>query len=139
MVDPNAARVLLVEDDVKLAERVREFLEANGFRVSLEARGDRAVERIVAETPDAVVLDVMLPGQDGLSVCRAVRPRYHGAILMLTARGDEIDEVVGLEVGADDYMAKPVRPRGRARSRTTRSSVRWATRRTRSSAGPAGR
>ena len=104
-------RILIVEDDAKLAELVREFLEANGFEVQVEPRGDHAVARIIKDEPHLVVLDLMLPGLDGLSVCKEVRPAYGGAILMLTACGDEVDEVVGLEVGADDYMAKPVRPR----------------------------
>lgn len=104
-------RILLVEDDLKLAALVREFLEGAGFRVDVEPRGDLAAQRIVAENPDLVVLDLMLPGMDGLSVCRQVRPRYRQPILMLTALGDEVDEVVGLEVGADDYLVKPVRPR----------------------------
>jgi two-component system, OmpR family, response regulator RstA len=104
-------RILIVEDDLKLAGLVREFLGANGFAVLVEPRGDRAVARILDERPDLVILDLMLPGLDGLSVCRNVRPRFHGAILMLTARGDAMDEVVGLEIGADDYLAKPVLPR----------------------------
>ena len=104
-------RVLLVEDDHRLATVIREYLEANGFTVLVESRGDTAVSRIVQEQPDAVILDLMLPGLDGLSVCRQVRASYRGAITMLTARGDDIDEVAGLEVGADDYLTKPVRPR----------------------------
>jgi two-component system OmpR family response regulator/two-component system response regulator RstA len=104
-------RILLVEDDASLASMVADFLAPHGFDVSMEGRGDTAVERIVAENPEAVVLDVNLPGLDGFSVCQAVRARYRGAIIMLTARGEEIDEVLGLEAGADDYMAKPVRPR----------------------------
>lgn len=104
-------RILLVEDDLKLAALMREFLEGAGFEVEIEARGDQAVSRILAESPDLVVLDLMLPGLDGLSVCRQVRPRFRNPILMLTALGDEVDEVVGLEVGADDYLVKPVRPR----------------------------
>ncbi|PKN56496.1 MAG: DNA-binding response regulator [Deltaproteobacteria bacterium HGW-Deltaproteobacteria-14] len=105
------ARVLLVEDDARLADLVGEYLTENGFVVSFESRGDTAVDRIIDEAPDLVVLDLMLPGLDGLEVCRRVRPQFDGGILMLTARGDEIDEVVGLEVGADDYLPKPVRPR----------------------------
>jgi len=105
------ARVLLVEDDARLADLVGEYLTENGFDVSFEARGDTAVERIIDDNPDLVVLDLMLPGLDGLEVCRRVRSDFDGGILMLTARGDEIDEVVGLEVGADDYLPKPVRPR----------------------------
>ncbi len=108
---PPSARVLLVEDDAKLAALVREFLEASGFEVTVESRGDRAPTRILGERPDLVILDLMLPGLDGLTICRQVRPQFDGAILMLTARGEETDEIVGLELGADDYLAKPVRPR----------------------------
>jgi DNA-binding response OmpR family regulator len=105
-------RILLVEDDARLARLVKEYLEASdALSVSIEGRGDRAVERIVAEQPDLVILDVMLPGLDGLSVCKQVRGRFTGPILMLTALGDEVDEVVGLEIGADDYVAKPASPR----------------------------
>ena len=103
--------VLLVEDDTALAAMVAEFLQPHGFDVAIEERGDLAVERIQGEKPDAVVLDVNLPGLDGFSVCQAVRGGYPGPIIMLTARGEEVDEVLGLEAGADDYMAKPVRPR----------------------------
>ncbi len=112
MAEPRpASRILVVEDDAKLAALVCEFLETNGFQVDVEPRGDRAPARILSERPDLVVLDLMLPGLDGLAICRQVRPRFSGAILMLTARGDETDEIVGLEVGADDYLAKPVQPR----------------------------
>ncbi|MCA9573105.1 MAG: response regulator [Myxococcales bacterium] len=103
--------VLVVEDDRELAGLVASFLEKNGFTVGVEHDGARAIERIPEESPDVVVLDIMLPGADGLQVCRSVRAAYTGAILMLTARDDDLDEVIGLEVGADDYMAKPVRPR----------------------------
>jgi two-component system, OmpR family, response regulator RstA len=104
------ARVLLVEDDGKLARLVKEFLDRSGFEVSIEERGDKAVARILQEGPDLVVLDVMLPGIDGFEVCRQVRAQYKQPILMLTARGEEADELAGLGVGADDYMAKPGRP-----------------------------
>ena len=107
----NGARVLLVEDDLKLANLVKEYLEKSDCVVEIEGRGDRAVARILGENPDLVVLDLNLPGLDGLSVCREVRGKFSNPILMLTARGEEIDEVLGLEMGADDYMAKPVRPR----------------------------
>lgn len=103
--------ILLVEDDPKLAAVVREFLTAKGFHVAHEANGLRALQRIVDEKPDLVILDLLLPGLGGLDVCRGARPSFSGPILMLTALGDEVDEVVGLEVGADDYLAKPVRPR----------------------------
>lgn len=104
-------RILLVEDDSSLASMVADFLLPHGFEVSIESNGEIAAQRIVEEKPDAVVLDINLPGLDGFAVCRTVRSEYRGAIIMLTARGEEIDEVLGLEAGADDYMAKPVRPR----------------------------
>ncbi len=104
-------RLLLVEDDQELASMVAAFLSEHGFEVFVEGNGTRAAQRIVSETYDVVVLDIGLPGTDGISICRMVRPQFDGPILMLTARGDEIDEVVALEVGADDYMSKPVRPR----------------------------
>lgn len=106
-----AWRVLIVEDDERLAELTKEFLEKNDLIVSLETYGGHAVERIKNEKPDLVVLDLMLPGEDGLSICRRVRPFYSGPILMLTARTDDLDQVLGLEMGADDYISKPVRPR----------------------------
>ena len=104
-------QILLVEDDAPLAQMVSEFLNAEGFETAIEGRGDVAALRIPQENPDAVVLDVNLPGLDGFSVCKNVRDNYRGAIIMLTARGEEVDEVLGLEAGADDYMSKPVRPR----------------------------
>lgn len=104
-------RILLVEDDRELATMVADFLTPHGFSVAIESRGDRAVERIREESHDVIILDVNLPGLDGFSVCREVRSGFNGPILILTARGDEVDEVVGLEVGANDYLAKPVRPR----------------------------
>ncbi len=107
----NQAWILLVEDDFKLASLVKEYLESNHFRVEVESNGERAVARILRDQPDLVILDLMLPGLDGLSVCRRVREHFSNPILVLTARVDEVDEIVGLEVGADDYMAKPVRPR----------------------------
>lgn len=104
--------LLYVEDDVSLSQMVSDFLQPNGFAVTTESRGDRAVERIVSENPEVVLLDINLPGADGISICREARQRkYDGPIIILSARGDEVDEVIGLEVGADDYLAKPVRPR----------------------------
>jgi len=104
-------RILLVEDDTRLAELTAEYLGKNDFAVSIEPRGDTAEARILEEQPDLVILDVMLPGKDGLEVCRAVRPAYQGVILMLTARDEDFDQILGLEMGADDYIAKPVQPR----------------------------
>ncbi|MDX1801363.1 MAG: response regulator [Marinobacter sp.] len=106
-----AWRILIVEDDERLADLTREYLESNGLTVTLESHGGNAVERIKSEQPDLVVLDLMLPGEDGLSICRRVRPAYTGPILMLTARTDDLDQVLGLEMGADDYVSKPVKPR----------------------------
>lgn len=106
-----AWRILIVEDDERLADLTREYLESNGLVVSLETHGGNAVERIRNEQPDLVVLDLMLPGEDGLSICRRVRPFYDGPIIMLTARTDDLDQVLGLEMGADDYVGKPVKPR----------------------------
>lgn len=104
-------RILIVEDDERLAALTKDYLESNGLSVSVEGDGSRAIERIKSEQPDLVVLDLMLPGEDGLAVCRIVRPHYKGPILMLTARTEDLDQVLGLEMGADDYVAKPVRPR----------------------------
>ncbi|GKW48683.1 response regulator [Halomonas sp. NCCP-2165] len=103
--------VLIVEDDERLADLTRDYLEANGFRVSVEADGAKGVARILELQPDLVILDLMLPGEDGLSICRRVRGDYQGPILMLTARTDDMDQVLGLEMGADDYVPKPVQPR----------------------------
>jgi len=105
------ARILIVEDDQRLAELTQDYLESNGLAVSIESHGGKAVERVLAERPDLVVLDLMLPGEDGLSICKRLRPDYDGPILMLTARTDDMDQIQGLEMGADDYVCKPVRPR----------------------------
>lgn len=105
------ARILIVEDDQRLAELTQDYLESNGLAVSIESNGAAAVARVLAERPDLVVLDLMLPGEDGLSICKRLRPDYDGPILMLTARTDDMDQVQGLEMGADDYVCKPVRPR----------------------------
>lgn len=105
------SRILIAEDDQRLAALLAELLEQSGYAVTVETRGDNAAARIAEELPDLVILDINLPGMDGLSVCRSVREAYPGRILILTARGDEVDEVIGLELGADDYMAKPVSPR----------------------------
>lgn len=109
---PEASQfILLVEDDLRLSVLIKEYLEQHHYRVSIEARGDKAVLRILEEKPDLVVLDLMLPGMDGMDVCRHVRAEFKAPILMLTARDEDIDQVVGLELGADDYVIKPVKPR----------------------------
>lgn len=106
-----AKKILLVEDDTSLAQWVSEYLIEQGFDVVLCHRGDEAVQAVKKHNPDLVLLDLMLPGKDGMSVCRDLRIFYHQPIIMMTAKGDEIDEVLGLEVGASDYVIKPVRPR----------------------------
>jgi two-component system response regulator RstA len=103
-------RVLVVEDDPELGSLLQEYLRSQGYRVELEPNGRIAVQRILADPPALVILDLMLPGEDGFGVCQ-VRPHFHGRILMLTAREDSIDQVLGLELGADDYVRKPVEPR----------------------------
>lgn len=107
----NMPRILIVEDDERLAMLTQDYLRKNGLDVAIETDGTRAIRRIIAEQPDLVVLDVMLPGSDGLTVCREVRAQYQQPILMLTARTDDMDQVLGLEMGADDYVAKPAQPR----------------------------
>jgi two-component system OmpR family response regulator/two-component system response regulator RstA len=105
------SKILLVEDDERLASLVQTFLQQHGFDVRLVNNG-LAVEATCREfQPDLVVLDLMLPGLDGFAVCRAIRPWYKLPILMLTAKQSDIDQVLGLELGADDYVIKPVEPR----------------------------
>ncbi|MFQ3228863.1 response regulator transcription factor [Reinekea sp.] len=105
------ARIILVEDDLALAELTATYLESHGYLVDIITDGIAAAETIPEKAPDLVILDIMIPGLDGLGVCRQIRPRYDGPIIFLTARGDSIDEILGLELGADDYLAKPVEPR----------------------------
>jgi two-component system response regulator ResD len=105
------ARVLVVEDDATVADVVGRYLEREGFAVERASDGRAAVEMAVASPPDLMVLDLMLPGLDGLEVFRTVRAACPAPVIMLTARGDESDRVAGLELGADDYVAKPFSPR----------------------------
>lgn len=104
-------RVMLVEDDARLAELVSEYLSSYEFAVDLVTRGDVALERFKELSPDVVILDLMLPGLDGMVVCRQIREHSDVPILILTAREDSYDEVSGLEQGADDFVNKPVQPR----------------------------
>src|SRR6187549_216417 len=105
------ARVLLVEDDARLATMVADYLGEAGFRVVVAATGKAATQAIGTEGFDLVILDLMLPDADGLDLCRSIRARSDIPMLMLTARGDPLDRVVGLELGADDYLPKPFEPR----------------------------
>ena len=102
--------ILLIEDDTRLAELTATYLEQNVLRVAVEARGDRALERFAHERPRLVLLDLLLPGKDGLSICRELLRVHDVPILILTARDTDLDHVIGLEAGADDYVMKPVDP-----------------------------
>ncbi len=102
--------IVLVEDDRRLINLIREYLEKNDFQVTTAERGDIGVTLITEFQPDLVVLDLMLPGKDGFTVCTEVRSSYSGPIMMLTAREEDCDQVKGLEIGADDYVKKPVEP-----------------------------
>jgi DNA-binding response OmpR family regulator len=126
-----AALVLLVEDDLRLAALTREYLEGHGLAVIHVADGRRGLEEASSGRFDAVLLDLMLPGKDGLEVCRQLRARSDVPIIVLTARGEEADRVMGLELGADDYLAKPFSPR------ELLARIRAVTRRAKGRAGPA--
>jgi len=106
-----ADRILLIEDDPRLAEMVKNYLGEAGFAVTVSSLGAAGIALEQREAFDALVLDLMLPDMDGLEVCRRIRARSQTPILMLTARGDAMDRVVGLEIGADDYLPKPFEPR----------------------------
>lgn len=103
--------VIVVEDEEKIAKILLDYLENDGFTVSVIHEGTNAVEMIKSADPDFIILDLMLPGKDGLSICREVRQFSTVPVLMLTARVDEIDRLIGLETGADDYVCKPFLPR----------------------------
>jgi len=103
--------VLIVEDEPQIADIVRQYLERDGYRVVVVGDGVRAVEEYARLRPDLVLLDLMLPGQDGFEVCRRIRARGTTPVIMLTARDEESDKLVGLELGADDYITKPFSPR----------------------------
>src|SRR3990170_7934309 len=104
-------RILIVEDEPTVAEVVDRYLRRDGYDVSVAHDGIQAMEAYDRFQPDLVVLDVMLPGLDGMEVCRQIRSRATTPIIMLTARGDEVDKLVGLQIGADDYVTKPFSPR----------------------------
>lgn len=103
--------ILIIEDDVDLAELIAEYLAAQDFCISVVHRGDEGLNQIRELQPDLVILDVMLPGLKGTEVCRQARADYRGMILMLTALDDQMDQMLTLELGADDYVVKPVPPR----------------------------
>jgi len=103
--------ILVVEDDASISEWISDYLTGHGYEVSVANRGDSAVELIAEDKPDLVLLDILLPEKNGFDVCKEVREFYGAPILMITACSEEADEVKGLELGADDYITKPVRLR----------------------------
>jgi two-component system alkaline phosphatase synthesis response regulator PhoP/two-component system response regulator ResD len=103
--------ILLVDDDPNIIGLARMYLEQDGFRVLSAGEGNAALKKIINNAPNLVVLDLMLPGLDGWEICRRVRAESDVPIIMLTARNDDIDKIVGLELGADDYLTKPFNPR----------------------------
>lgn len=107
----NPPHILVVDDDPGIRGLLGEYLERHGFRVSLANDGIQMRRALDASRPNLIVLDLMLPGEDGLALCRDLRSRSGIPIIMLTARADEVDRIVGLEMGADDYLAKPFSPR----------------------------
>jgi two-component system response regulator CpxR len=103
--------ILLVDDDAELGSLMQEFLKREGFTVECELEGQKGLERASSGAVDLVVLDVMLPGMDGFEILRRLRQRSKVPVIMLTARGEDVDRIIGLELGADDYLPKPFNPR----------------------------
>ncbi|HYI87971.1 MAG TPA: response regulator [Burkholderiales bacterium] len=128
-----ADHVLVVDDDAEIRKLLGEYLERNGFRVSLATDGAEMRRALDRSRPDIVVLDLMLPGDSGLKLCRDLRVESSLPVIMLTARAEEVDRIVGLEMGADDYLAKPFSPRELV------ARIRSILRRARGLASPAGR
>lgn len=104
-------KILLVEDDLGLQQLTKDYLEHNGLEVDVLSRGDEVFSYLENNAADLMILDIMLPGKDGFSVCRQIRDKFSLPILMLTAKGEDFDQVIGLELGADDYVVKPAEPR----------------------------
>ncbi len=121
------SHLLLADDDPELSEMLKEYLEGNGFRVETVPDGLLALKRALEEDFDLIILDIMMPGRNGLDVLRELRAEKATPVLMLTARGEEVDSIVGLELGADDYLPKPCNPRvleARIRALLRRSELR---------------
>jgi len=104
-------KILIIDDDIKLIHLLKEYLEENNFQVSHALDGNHAVAEIQEKTPDLIILDIMLPGKDGLEVLKDIRKSHTLPVIMLTAKGDDTDRIIGLELGADDYLPKPFNPR----------------------------
>ncbi|MBU1253088.1 MAG: response regulator, partial [Alphaproteobacteria bacterium] len=111
MTDPATTSILLVDDEATLREPLAEYLTGQGFVVRDVASAAAARSRLASETPDIVLLDIMMPGEDGLSLCRHLVENRRLPVILLTARGEATDRIVGLEIGADDYVTKPFEPR----------------------------
>ncbi len=126
LAEPARGSVLVVDDDASLAEMLSIVLRQEGFDSRIVGRGDIALEAFRDYKPDLVLLDLMLPGKDGIDVCKEIRAESGVPIVMLTAKGDTVDVVVGLESGADDYIVKPFKPKelvARVRARVRRNDV----------------
>lgn len=104
-------QVLLVEDDERLSNLISQYLAEHNFMVHRLASGENLLEHIQTSPPDILLLDVMLPGENGFTLCHKIRPYYSGPLLFMTAKNDDFDQIFGLEIGADDYIIKPVEPR----------------------------
>jgi two-component system OmpR family response regulator len=127
----NQGHILVVDDDAEIRKLVADYLSSNGFTTEVARDGGEMRRAMDARQPDLVILDLMLPGEDGLSHCRDLRARSNLPVIMLTARGEEIDRIIGIEMGADDYLGKPFNPRellARVKSVLRRAKVQPETR-----------
>lgn len=104
-------RIILIEDDIRLSQLIQTFLTEQGFDIHAAESGAGLMEEVKLNPPDLIILDVMLPGEDGFTLCKKLRPFYAGPLLFMTAKSSDFDQVLGLELGADDYVIKPVEPR----------------------------
>ncbi|EOY8494525.1 TPA: two-component system response regulator BaeR [Providencia stuartii] len=111
VLEPSSANVLIVEDEPKLGQLLYDYLQAAGYQPSILQRGDEVIDYVRQQQPDIILLDIMLPGMDGLTICRELRKFCEIPIIMVTAKTEEIDRLLGLEIGADDYICKPFSPR----------------------------
>ncbi|EMI5489067.1 two-component system response regulator BaeR [Providencia stuartii] len=111
VLEPSSANVLVVEDEPKLGQLLYDYLQAAGYQPSLLQRGNEVIDYVKQHQPDIILLDLMLPGMDGLTICRELRKFCEIPIIMVTAKTEEIDRLLGLEIGADDYICKPFSPR----------------------------
>jgi two-component system response regulator BaeR len=127
-----AEHIMIVEDELKIAGLLQEYLEKAGYKVSCLDRGDQVIARVKEKPPSLILLDIMLPGVDGVTVCRELRKFAEIPIIMVTAKVDEVDRLIGLEIGADDYICKPFSPRevvARVRAVLRRAGPKYAARR----------